>query len=313
MTLLENAAKSVRLGLEDFDSEDDDRLLSAARNLHAGVILLYKEKLRRLSPEGTEEALLKKDVRPVIDDGGAVTWVGKGKKTVDIQQIKERFKTLNISADWARLDEVTNIRNDIEHYYTTGGRDAVRGIVSKSFLLFRDFVRAELDEDPRELVDEEAWSSMTEISDVYERERTECEQAIHQFEWTCAALKEAAAGTTCPDCASALIEPIGDSVRPDIRCRSCGTTKFFEEFAEHAIRDYYAADNHISVKDGGDPVTGMCPNCTADAYHYESQICAACGESAKHECRICSHPIVPDELEDDGLCGYCRHKMLKDD
>jgi hypothetical protein len=192
MTLLENAGNSVRLGLEDFDSEDDDRLLSAARNLHAGVLLLYKEKLRRLSPEGSNEVLLKKDIRPVFDDGGSITFVGKGKKTVDIQQIKERFKALNVSAEWIRLERVTSIRNDIEHYYTAVERDAVRGIISESFLLFRDFVRSELYEDPRELAGDEAWCSMTKISDIYEQERKECEQEIEGFEWTCEALREAA-------------------------------------------------------------------------------------------------------------------------
>lgn len=119
MTIIDNAANSIRLGLEDFKSEDDDRLLSAARNLHAGILLLYKEKLRRLSPEDSNEVLLKKDVIPVFDADGAIKFVGTGKKTVDIQQIKERFKSLSISVDWTRFDEVTNIRNDIEHYYTT--------------------------------------------------------------------------------------------------------------------------------------------------------------------------------------------------
>lgn len=313
MTLLANAADSIRLGLEDFDSDDDTRSLSAARNLHAGVLLLYKEKLRRLSPEGSNEVLLKKDIRPILDETGGVKFVGAGKNTVDVRQIKERFKSLKITADWVGLDEVTNIRNDIEHYYTTVGRDAVRGIISKSFLLFRDFVRGELSEDPRELVGEDAWNSMTEISDVYERERKECELAISKFEWTCDALQEAAAGTSCPDCASALIEPLGDSKRPDVRCRSCGKTSFFEKFAEHAMQDYYSADNHISIKDGGDRVTGICPNCSSDAYHYESGICAVCEESVEQQCMVCSSPIIPDELDDDGLCGYCRHRGMKDD
>lgn len=313
MTLLANASNSVRLGLEDFDSEDDDRLLSAARNLHAGVLLLYKEKLRRLSPEGSNEVLLKKNIHPTFDDDGKVVFVGSGRSTVDIQQIKDRFKSLKITVDWKSLDAVTNIRNEIEHYYTTASRDAVRGIISKSFLLFRDFVRGELAEDPRILLGEEAWSSMTDISDVYEQERKECAHAIEQFEWTCSALKEAAGGTSCPKCASSLIEPIGDSKRPDVRCRSCGETSCFEVFAEHAMEDYYYADNHISVKEGGDPVVGTCPNCSSDAYHYESGICAVCEESVEQECMMCGSTIIPDELDDDSLCGYCRHMSLKDD
>jgi len=79
------------------------------------------------------------------------------------------------------------------------------------------------------------------------------------------------------------------------------------------MNDYYSGDNYVSIKDGGDGVTGMCPNCSADAYHYESEICAVCEESVEHECMICSSAIVPDELDDDSLCGYCRHRSMKDD
>jgi len=45
--LLKNAVVSVQLGLEDFASDDERRVISAARNLYAGVLLLGKEVLRR--------------------------------------------------------------------------------------------------------------------------------------------------------------------------------------------------------------------------------------------------------------------------
>lgn len=79
------------------------------------------------------------------------------------------------------------------------------------------------------------------------------------------------------------------------------------------MKDYFATDNHISALDGGDPVTGTCPNCSADAYHYESQICAVCEESVDHECSFCGSVIIPAELDDDGLCAYCRNRFLNDD
>ncbi len=56
--LLRNAVASIRLGVEDFESGGQDRHLSAARNMHAGVLLLFKERLRALSPPGSKEVLV---------------------------------------------------------------------------------------------------------------------------------------------------------------------------------------------------------------------------------------------------------------
>ena len=38
--LLKNAVVSIQLGLEDFASDDERRIISAARNLYSGVLLL---------------------------------------------------------------------------------------------------------------------------------------------------------------------------------------------------------------------------------------------------------------------------------
>ncbi len=58
-TLLNNAVISIRLGVEDFQKlkENPNRVISAVRNIYAGVLLLFKEKLYRLSPQGSNEIL----------------------------------------------------------------------------------------------------------------------------------------------------------------------------------------------------------------------------------------------------------------
>lgn len=75
MSLLKNASQSIRPGFEDFESEDDERLLSAARNSRTGLLLLYREKLRRLSPDGSDEILFKQQIEPALDDAGALTFI----------------------------------------------------------------------------------------------------------------------------------------------------------------------------------------------------------------------------------------------
>jgi hypothetical protein len=45
-TMLENAVQSVQIGVEDYLSKNSRRALSAVRNVSAGILLLFKEKLR---------------------------------------------------------------------------------------------------------------------------------------------------------------------------------------------------------------------------------------------------------------------------
>jgi hypothetical protein len=86
-TILKNAIASIQLGVEDHKSGDERRSLSAVRNLTAGILLLFKEKLRQLSPAGSDEVLIKERIRPSRDADGSVTFRGEGRKTVDVQAI----------------------------------------------------------------------------------------------------------------------------------------------------------------------------------------------------------------------------------
>ena len=42
MDLLSNAIESIRAGVEDYEQGSHGRLLAAVRNIHAGILLLYK-------------------------------------------------------------------------------------------------------------------------------------------------------------------------------------------------------------------------------------------------------------------------------
>ncbi|HMF63086.1 MAG TPA: hypothetical protein VK608_03280 [Edaphobacter sp.] len=69
MDLLENAIQSIRVGVEDYLADSNARLLSAARNIHAGILLLFKEKLYRLSPDDSNSALIMSKIVPEMDGG----------------------------------------------------------------------------------------------------------------------------------------------------------------------------------------------------------------------------------------------------
>jgi len=109
-TILNNAISPIQIGVEDYKSGDQRRLLSAVRNITSGILLLFKEKLRRLSPSGSDEVLIKKRVLPVRTSDGNVNFSGDGDKTVDVQEIKERFRSLGIHVDWKKIDDAIRLR-----------------------------------------------------------------------------------------------------------------------------------------------------------------------------------------------------------
>lgn len=310
--LLQNAADSIRLGLEDFQSDEMDRLLSASRNFYAGILLLYKEKLRRLSPPDSSEVLLRVKISPRMNAEGVLSFIGTGKKTVDVQQIKDRFHDLGITVEWKRLDDITATRNEIEHYYTSQSKDALRGLIANCFLLVRDFCRDHLQADPVTLVGAEAWASVLEVSEVYEKELARCQSLLREREWMTPALAAAVLEVSCTACGSALLEPVGDDQRsPDIRCTSCSHSIPFEAFAVSAMEEHY--DGHAHYMDGGDAEVVDCPHCGAKAFYTADSECAVCGEGFEEECAVCGNAISPDEYDGGSLCSYHQYVASKDD
>ena len=304
---------SLCLALEDYASPGGGRLLSAIRNLHAGILLLYKEKLKRLSPPGTNDVLIKAKSKFQKGPGGAIVSVGSGKKTVDVAQIKERFDALGIHTHWDRFDKINDLRNDVEHYFPTINRGAMAAMISNTFIIIRDFIQLELGEDPKELLGDDAWSKLLSVSEVVEKEREFCQKALAETDWNSPALAESILHLSCAECGSPLLLPVKNGHETNLQCRSCGEEEAFEKYAERAISDYYAAENFRSVKDGGDPISITCPHCGEEGYIVAENCCVICGESCETTCSVCGNDIPVEELNDGSLCGYCDHMLSKDD
>jgi hypothetical protein len=164
MRLLENAIKSIQLGVQDYNARNKDRAISAVRNLYAGTLLLFKEKLFRLSPPNSDAALIKDKIVPFMEPDGRVTFKGIGKKTANLNQIKTRFDSLGIKVDLKRLEKLAAIRNDLEHYYTSESKDTLREALSNTFIIIRDFITNELSEDPLQLLGEKCWNRLLKVS-----------------------------------------------------------------------------------------------------------------------------------------------------
>lgn len=315
MSILANAVESIQIGVEDFRSQDLRRQLSAVRNVVAGLLLLYKEKLHLLSPAHDSELLIKRDVYPQRDADGDIQFVGEGRKTVDVQQIKERFKRLGVSVDWKLFDAINEIRNDVEHYYTSQSRASVREALSKSLVLIRDFISKELQEAPLEVLGAECWNALLEVADVYNREEAECRASFDAIDWRYQTLEACIREIRCGQCGSSLIRTAHTGMyapEMDFQCTSCGHEFMAENAMEACVEEHFAGDAYIAMKDGGEPPYGTCPNCRRKTFILGEDICLACESSRDYEeCSLCGASLSLDEQDLDGFCGYCNYRMEK--
>ncbi|WP_439844846.1 hypothetical protein [Aeromonas veronii] len=313
MSILQNAIDSIIIGIEDFDSSDKRRIISSTRNIFAGILLLFKHKLCDLSPQDSDEVLIKQIVLPSIDALGTIHWIGKGKKTVDVQNIKERFNSLNIKVDWGRLEQINKYRNDIEHYYSTLNHTSIQALISNSFIIIRDFIVNELGEDPRVLLGEDTWSKLIDVNEVYEKEKKECDISLERLNYFTQEILYALQEYHCDECGSDLIQTddSGDATEATFKCRTCGNEAPYDAIVSEVLNEYYAGDAYIAAKDGGDTPVIFCPSCSNDTYVYQEGICAACGYTANHQCARCGSNIPPEEISDEDFCGYCSYMIAK--
>jgi hypothetical protein len=316
MDLLTNAVQAIQVGIEDYEMDEQPRLLSAVRNIHAGVLLLYKEGLRRLSPANSADALIKAKIAPSLDASGSVIFVGDGKKTVDTQQIKERFNALGIKTDWTRMDRITNVRNDLEHFYPQAGKKALQGLIADSFLIVRDFIADQLGDNPRDLLGEKAWETMLQIAEVYNAEHETCGRLLGAIDWGSTTLADGVYVLSCNNCGSQLLRPDGTGAFTQglsLTCNSCGDSERAESFVPRAVDAALAGEADIAFKDGGEAPYGRCPECALEAYVVAEDLCVFCGESPDRTCIRCGSEIPVCELDSWPMCSWCAHMSTKDD
>lgn len=320
MSIIKNAIESIQVGLEDFENKDPKRSLSAARNISAGILLLFKEKLRLLSPKDSDEVLIKKDVLPKQNlQTGEITFEGTGSKTVDVYQIKERFRTLKIDVDWKTFDNLNKIRNNIEHYYVTDNAAVINEIVSKSFIIIRDFCIKNLDEDPATLFGVDSWNIFLKAEEIYNTEKAICEESIASVDWSYETLKDGIENLRCPSCQSDLIMADGNfEYTPgrsfDLICRQCQDRFDMEEAIEELVKETLYADVYLAMTDGGDEPYDYCPECGKSTYVFSEDCCLSCGHTQENKvCALCHTPLDLNEASEGNLCSYHRNLSERDD
>ncbi|PNG87230.1 hypothetical protein [Pseudomonas putida] len=322
MSMLKNAVDSIRLGVDDFKAADADeaRALSCVRNLTAGLLLLFKVKLQAMSPPGSDEVLLKQDVRPRARADGQIEWIGAGKKTVDVRSIVERLTWLGVdNIDWKLLDTLTKIRNDVEHYHSTRPTAALLETVANCFHLIQQFVPSHLDTTPVSLLGSDVWTFLTDHKAFYERERKECLESLRSVDWPSNTLESSIEHLECPSCKAKLVKAVGDdrsASQVDYSCTRCEASSRFDQVVDSMLHGQFFKDMYLAATRGGEYPLDYCEHCDKASYVMEERRCAICGDSAKPlGCRQCGSTVNEDEAsesESDLLCGICRYQLEMD-
>ena len=298
-TLQKNAVLSIQAGVKDYEAKTEARLLSAVRNIYAGILLLYLEKLRRVNPNLITYKTSKGDTR-----------------TIGWKEVKNNFNKENIHTDWSRFERIRKIRHDVEHYYTTVPKGQIEKMVSEAIPIIRDFVQDELQSIPRDLLGHSTWETMLNIKEVYDKEKSECQDRLKTISWESECLENAIDSLPCSKCGHPLLwaEPLNVSFEDvALSCRRCNDIEDYDSFVPRAIAEYFEWDMYLSHTDAGEIPYVNCPECSEDTYVIGEKRCTLCGYEAEHKCVGCGTKILPEELETSPYCGYCAHVMSKDD
>ena len=322
--LLQNAIDSIRIGVEDYETGDRARSLAAVRNLHAGLLLLAKWVLVKSVPKASEEEVIRVAYEPESDGSGGVRYVPRsGKQTIGLQDIHTRFERFGLRLGRKakkRLSSLAEVRNEIEHRYSSAGTASVRQTVSEAFVLASELFRLGGIDPVQELGD--AWSVMLNVNEVYENELEACWATFEDVEWRFRVRR--GSGPECPNCQSELIEQEDPgNVEQDGasgKCRACGEAVEAEAVVECLVKASFEWDDYVSVKETGEGVLFDCPSCMRETYVGEADDsgeligCLGCGYKLG-QCGVCGIGLRPDDLygDSDDLCGYCGYKMAKDD
>ena len=309
--IFDNAIASIVLGVEDFETGTDERMLSAARNYYAGLLLLAKECLVRAAPEADPMNIIGAKFKPKPDGADGIQYEVEGYATVDLQQLKQRFNDFGIPWPDADIKKLQKLRNDLEHYHLKEPTIALQEAIASSFPMVVDFFGI-LGEDPQEdLMD--VWDTILAEQKAFEKIQNMCVASLEAVDWRAPVCR--LDRLSCPACGSSLIgqrDPENtEHGHVDGKCHRCGEFIAYETMMHLIVAAAYEYDAYALVKDGGLPPFTNCPECGAETYVEtdEASVCFTCLESVAAECSRCSNMIDANDYDPDhpDLCGYCRY------
>lgn len=315
--VLGNAVVSIQLGVQDYQMSvaaggNPQRAISSARNLFAGVLLLFKYKLASLaaSPEHAATLIYKsRNFKPQLGDNGVIEWHPELERnqTIDTNGLKSYFTSLGIETDWAVVRTLQICRNDLEHLHPTHPIEEIKKFLLDLFPLLRDFITNELGENPATLLPG-TWDVMLQ-NHAFFTQNLENAQAMWRDIGVPEHTMQMFSTCQCPNCGSHLLQPNRDDIdAPFIysdsefrySCIACGHSDSFTELFTEEVR--LAKEDPFS----DEPVVIECDACGHATFDLEEGHCQLCEYHREaSRCEGCHFCLTPVEAEHSGKCDRC--------
>jgi hypothetical protein len=308
-TLLQNAINSIQIGIEDYQSKDSRRSISAVRNYYAGILLLAKAVLVKACPNVPLEIVLASRYKPKRSTNGDLAFEACGTETINFNTIKQRFNAFGLKVNHNKLEELQDIRNNIEHKYTKLSSGELKAEIAKTFEVLVELC-AHLRKRPVTLLGEKTWKIILDVHEVYKKELEECQDSFTSLELV------DGLELSCPDCHSELIyqkNKLNKSLpEMKIACKSCRAKPDALVCLQHSIRESFTPKN-LSYKELSthEDLFADCPDCNEGGTYVmlgDFNQCLWC-EFELGECP-CGTVLTPDNvsLETLEICSYCSYK-----
>ena len=293
----------------------DERMMSSARNYYAGLLLLSKECLVRAAPAADAMEIIGAKFKPKPDGAGGVVHEVQGYATVDLDQLRSRFKDFGLPWPDADINKLQRFRNDLEHYHLKEPVSTLGEAIASSFPMVVDFFSI-LKEDPQALL-ADVWDTNLEQREAFEKVQKQCLASLEVVGWPTEVSR--LDRMACSNCGSSLVgqsDPENtDREHVISKCYQCGEEFGLERSMEMVVAAAFGIDAYILAKEGMNSPIADCPECGATAYveNGEVSICFACGESVAGKCTRCGTYIDVNEYNPDHpeLCSYCAHMWEK--
>lgn len=313
--LLENALSSIQVGVEDYQSKDRHRSISAVRNFYAGVLLLGKQCLINAVPDADPMDVLGTRYEPIPDGKGGIEFRSLGERTIDFSDLKDRFKKFDLVWPNVGIEKLQKIRNKFEHFHTSESVEQIQEIIADCFPLVEHFFTI-LKVNPADKLGD-SWKIMLEEKRFFQTKKKECDDTFIDLAWKNFDPSE----LQCSACDSSLLyqkdAENSDPTCIKAGCKACGKTFSDKVFVKLVVSSIFGADDFVSHKDTGDGIIKHCPECGYRTYVENGEVnqCYYCLYEIEGECSGCGAVLSAGNLsaDDSSVCSYCDYVFSKDD
>jgi DNA-directed RNA polymerase subunit RPC12/RpoP len=256
---------------------------------------------------------------PVVAETGGVVHVPKGYTTIDLNEMRGRFKAFGLQWPSGDIDSLQKLRNTQEHFHSDASRTTMREAIANGFPIVSGFF-AILGEDPANELGK-AWETMLQEEAFFAAQKAECDATLNALSWS-GKLQNSAA-YRCAECGSSLLGQLdpenGEAAAVEGQCKACGTIYGAEEFVALIAAAEHDVDEYLATKNGFEPVLYTCPDCSVASYvlRGDGAFCYFCNEEKGQECGRCGEffTVANESPDYSDLCDYCGHiteRMMAD-